>query len=404
MTNAERVVSLLLEDTPSIRGEYWIINGDVAFADGDVGDVNHEGYAIDHARREILDHFNMDSDDEFIGDQELAERVVEALHEQGVQCDTVNWFAAAYAHLKQSGADERTLETLKCAGNRGADAREIAMRYWGWKWCRKNNVSTWNFTTVDRHSIVGGVNEIISQEMHDDGENWDEMVLSIGVSSNHSHFEMTLAELESGAAVHRDPTWRLPGATESVEDSGMMDYMKPEIDRLTSKRKLNVGEEASNGTFDIIHLCRRGLEKLEEIDYTGYKHFVAINKEPIEGLNMLLASHAGEAEFESNEDAVAAYEAVETLWEVLVELFSDHYCMFGTHFGSSVGSGSSVGCWPSSDYLRDAVEEGTEVIEVEMVGNKFPEKIRPGHVHRWMTSPSGYQAMYDPAGTLLWKY
>ena len=30
-----------------IRGEYWIQDGYVDFADGDVGDRNHEGIAID---------------------------------------------------------------------------------------------------------------------------------------------------------------------------------------------------------------------------------------------------------------------------------------------------------------------------------------------------------------------
>ena len=30
-----------------IKGEYWIEDGYVQFADGDIGDRNHEGYAID---------------------------------------------------------------------------------------------------------------------------------------------------------------------------------------------------------------------------------------------------------------------------------------------------------------------------------------------------------------------
>jgi hypothetical protein len=118
---------------------------------------------------------------------------------------------------------------------------------------------------------------------------------------------------------------------------------------------------------------------------------------------MILASHAGGADFEG-EDAVAAHESVENLWLVLSEILSDDYCMFGTHFGSNEGSGSCFGCWPSSDYLRDAVDDGDHVIEVETVGDNFPAKIRAAHVHRWMTSPSGHQAVYDPAGTLLWKY
>ena len=53
MSHAEQIVRTLLENAPRIRGEYWIIDGSATFADGDVGDMNHEGYAIDHARHRI---------------------------------------------------------------------------------------------------------------------------------------------------------------------------------------------------------------------------------------------------------------------------------------------------------------------------------------------------------------
>ena len=31
-----------------IKGEYWIYDGNVDFADGDVGDYNHESIAMSH--------------------------------------------------------------------------------------------------------------------------------------------------------------------------------------------------------------------------------------------------------------------------------------------------------------------------------------------------------------------
>lgn len=38
-----------------MRGEYWIDeNGDVDFADGDIGDRNHEGIVIDRVARMII--------------------------------------------------------------------------------------------------------------------------------------------------------------------------------------------------------------------------------------------------------------------------------------------------------------------------------------------------------------
>ena len=38
-----------------LRGEWWIMNGTAAFADGDVGDFNHEGYAIQTAQQSIME-------------------------------------------------------------------------------------------------------------------------------------------------------------------------------------------------------------------------------------------------------------------------------------------------------------------------------------------------------------
>lgn len=405
MTDAERIVKILLEDAPEIRGEYWIINGDVAFADGDVGDQNHEGYAIDHARREILNHFNMDSDDEFIDDQTLAERVVEALREYGVKCNTITWYEAAYAYLQRQGADEKLVQTLKCAANRGVDARDIAMKYWGWKWCRRSNIGTWTFTANDRKQIVDGLNEIISQEMHDDEETWDELEITIGVGSTGKRYAMTMAELESGRNVSQDPTW---GLRESDADD-MMAYMQPEIERITSRRKLKVGEEVSNGTFCMIDLCRRGLAKLEEIDYTGYKRFVEMNKEPIEGLNMILTAHASGRDYgsESEDDTVAAHEALDTLWDVLTGTFNDDYCPFGTHFGSHEGNGSCYGCWPAEDFLRDQVSD-YRILSNSGEWPKFPDRMEPdpnGVEHFWLKSHRGNQALYDArTGEKLWEY
>ena len=40
------------------RGEWWILpDGSAVFADGDVGDSNHEGHVIETLSREIYEHF-----------------------------------------------------------------------------------------------------------------------------------------------------------------------------------------------------------------------------------------------------------------------------------------------------------------------------------------------------------
>jgi len=350
MSHAGRIVKILLEDAPEIGGEYWIIDGDVAFADGDVGDVNHEAYAVDHARRITLDYFNQDSDGEIIDDNEMAQRISSSLQDEGIQFDPDQWFAAAYAFAKNAGADEKTLATLLCACDRGADAREVAMKYWGWKWCRKSNISTWTFTDADRKSIIRGINQIIEQEMNDDAEDWNDLEITIGVGSNGRRMHMTLGELEAGRNVSRDPTWggMTPsgvGESQEEEDADMLDYMVPEIKRLTSKRKFKVGEEVSHGTYNTIDLCRRGLAKLEELDYAGHERFISKHRDTIENLVRVESSLADEQDF-NGDDAVDAHEDIERIWEALCELF-DSYCPPGTFFGSNEGSASCYGCWPN---------------------------------------------------------
>lgn len=407
MSHAERIVNLLLENAPTIRGEYWIIDGDVSYADGDVGDMNHEAYAIDHARRNLIEHFGGDSDGEFIGEEELTAAAVEALTEAGIPVNPDDWYPAAKRLFSEQPDSEKMIATLQCALGMG-DAREVAMKYWGWKWCRKNNIATWTFTSDDRRSIVSGLNEIISQEMDDD-ESWDELEITIGVGATGKRYSMTMAELESGRSVSRDPTWG--GMEEALDPDGMMAYMEPEIIRLTRRRKLAVGEEVSNGTFCMIDLCRRGLAKLEEIDYAGYKQFVAQNSELIDSLAKVVASNAAGVDYgnEPVDDTVAAHESIETLWESLVEVFNSYYCLYATYFGSNDGCGSCFGCWPDEDYLQDRLND-YRVIFVRTDKSKFPERVEPDpnaadNWKVWFRSDDGHQALYDArTGEKIWEY
>lgn len=333
MTHAERIVKILLENAPVIRGEYWIIDGDVSFADGDVGDMNHEAYAVDHARRAVVDHFGGNSDGEFIEDELLAQAVMDGLAEDGIPFDPNDWYPAA----KQALIDEPVMiETLNVALGHG-DARQHAMQHWGWKWCRGNNVATWTFTASDRQSIVRGLNEIVSQEANGDEEAWDQLDVTIGVGATGKRYTMTLAELESGRVVSQDPTWGL-----RENNDPMMRHMMPEIDRLTTYRKFQPDEELSNATFNTVHLCRRALDKLKELHYDGYQNFVQKYQSYIEALEIAEEVDRTQKDYEG--DTVAVHEAIDQLWELLQDTLHK-YCPPGYFLGSHPGSGSLIGCW-----------------------------------------------------------
>ena len=38
-----------------LSGEFFLIDGDAVYADGDVGDFNHDMIATDHVRRNVVD-------------------------------------------------------------------------------------------------------------------------------------------------------------------------------------------------------------------------------------------------------------------------------------------------------------------------------------------------------------
>ena len=55
------------EEPEPLGGEHWLDNvGNATFADGDIGDMNHEGYATDKAVRDVASAFGVDPGDEYV--------------------------------------------------------------------------------------------------------------------------------------------------------------------------------------------------------------------------------------------------------------------------------------------------------------------------------------------------
>ena len=55
-----------LENNHKLDGEYWITNdGSTMYADGNVGDYNHEAYVIEYVQAEIASSFNVDVEIQF---------------------------------------------------------------------------------------------------------------------------------------------------------------------------------------------------------------------------------------------------------------------------------------------------------------------------------------------------
>jgi len=100
---------------PNLSGEWWIADGQALYADGDIGDMTHEGYAIDYAKRLVLDALGLDTDDEYA---ELPEEY------EGTWLDADNIAAL----LEAGGMSAQEARDTALAALDQTDSRNVALR------------------------------------------------------------------------------------------------------------------------------------------------------------------------------------------------------------------------------------------------------------------------------------
>lgn len=192
-------------------GEYWIDSGSAIFADGNVGDMNHEGYVIQHAQSLLCE-----SDDWESGKQELAEEIwglvennpvlLEAAISYGISEKTCEEDAEQIIceFGEKSGAMNPEKWLLFTVANDNyshpnMDLRDFAMKNWGWKAVRGRNVQTWFLTSSDLSSISDGLNEILGYE-----EEAEKQLFNLEIRSNGKYFSdipLEIIETKNPAAI-----------------------------------------------------------------------------------------------------------------------------------------------------------------------------------------------------------
>jgi hypothetical protein len=195
-----------------IRGEYWIEDGHVQFADGDVGDYNHEGYAImavvgqyqdevvdfaeklgieDNKRRNYDEPNNLHT-------QELIVKIYEKLTER-TKRPMDDSQARSYI-MRSIGCNKDAYDILCGSG----DGRMYAMEYYGWIAVRSNNVEFYGWDQQKKKQISNGIRDIIYEEDYSASENLDpnEVELWLEDLKNNKTWSTTLAELEEPEIKH----------------------------------------------------------------------------------------------------------------------------------------------------------------------------------------------------------
>ena len=182
-----------------MNGEWWIVGGSAMFADGDVGDFNHEGYVIQSVSQEIA---------ETVDSMGLADvRNPECVDIEKVLADVGGALVAEMVRSGKGLPDEdevevginylisegiATEEAISTARGIG-DARLYGMKHLGWKRVKGNNVETWHLTASDLSDIASGLGEILTSE---DG---DDFSFNIEVASSRKFFEeVPILVIESG--------------------------------------------------------------------------------------------------------------------------------------------------------------------------------------------------------------
>lgn len=148
----------------SMRGEWWIIDGQVSFADGDIGDIDHTGMAIQHAANIVMDAVGADYNGEYGILSEHQDIIKEQMEEDGFQGSIQQ-----YLIEKLEGHDDPEGIVMTAYGS--GDPRDYAIRKWGWQRVAGNDVETMYLSAEALSSIVSGLSEIMENE----GIDYDDM-------------------------------------------------------------------------------------------------------------------------------------------------------------------------------------------------------------------------------------
>lgn len=198
----KEIVSVVLEN--QLRGEWWIQDGQAVFADGDVGDMNHEAIVIDSLRREILSSFGIDANEEYVGDfDKYANQIFEEIGNELNSQELEDWKEEQYgnvliSYFKRTNNSEM-LKKMEYAWGRG-DAREYALVNWGWQRVKQNIIQTQTLTSKDMNNIVSGIWEAYNSELEDTDE---ERISEENPTGEHT-FDI---EVMATRSLYRDIPW-----------------------------------------------------------------------------------------------------------------------------------------------------------------------------------------------------
>lgn len=153
-----------------LRGEWWLIDSSLTFADGDIGDQNHEGVVFDY----LYDEFR-----ELLiaaGLMDLAQQLTRESEPTRLRTEICDWADSdqrrklltneetddVYAYICSKLQWPRERMTLLTSND--ADLRHYGICTLGWTRIAANRVQTWRLDEQKLRTIVQALEEIADEE------------------------------------------------------------------------------------------------------------------------------------------------------------------------------------------------------------------------------------------------
>jgi hypothetical protein len=187
MSNWYKIIKL-----SSLSGEFWIIDGNAIYADGDIGDLNHEGIVILDI---ILGHSNQNNEDiESYLTKEAFPQFYEYHKNLGFKDEKIQelWDddEKKYKYLiEELEWNEEEIKVIFL----DKDARDYAMEHLGHQRMAGNNIQAWKLEKYDLTNIANGIYEAY-------GDNCLNKFFFIEILSSGEYYENVPYEvIESGS-------------------------------------------------------------------------------------------------------------------------------------------------------------------------------------------------------------
>jgi hypothetical protein len=237
-------------ETVGISGEYWFDeNGQTMYADGDVGDMNHEAYVIQTCISQLAGEFDVYIDEPYLEtgsilEDEIVEKIIDDLdiEDESEKEDKIEQIKndpadAMIDYLVQNTSmeiDAASDLVLNAYGSKG-DAREYAIKNWNWSRVQGDSIETLKLTADALKTIAKGINNALDEEgkFYDYEDNPEVLELHEYTISTYSgkRYTITLADMEKGnvSGLEQDIAVTVSAATQQVKQmdiDAMPDFYK----------------------------------------------------------------------------------------------------------------------------------------------------------------------------------